>query len=419
MYTHRQKPCFTWVSTGACPFGERCGGIHDPRIQGPVEAVLSLREKFDLRIGVDSMLYVDERHQSIVKDIHEEGLLTSPSMTFNQFVSIVCNDEVDNDGNPSYHDANLSLRTKIEIALVMGVYKKTDLPYKSNATFRGKACMVIHQRQFHVSLEGDLIDASRSNSNRCTPNLVVTAHHIMFDLWTKTKDVPRRLLWFNLPSQELVPFQGSKVSTLASVSVEYLIEEYDNFKIISTSMNVENDLIEDVLYHRLLDLKATAKPEYTCEYSIQENNAAMLKIASRFVALQRHFQYWSWPRNLPTIDFAQQEPEVLMKYQPPQFLFDDDSEKTYTDWVWTSFVDGLDCRNIGEESCRLNGFPTLLNDESNGSKEQLKGFCHQYHYPFTLCKTSVGHTRSDVCWHSLLLHAGPRDWDVIVSKERD
>ena len=35
--THLARPCITWVSTGACPFGRRCGSIHDPSIAGPSE----------------------------------------------------------------------------------------------------------------------------------------------------------------------------------------------------------------------------------------------------------------------------------------------------------------------------------------------------------------------------------------------
>ena len=30
--THLARPCLTWVSTGACPFGPRCGAIHDPSV---------------------------------------------------------------------------------------------------------------------------------------------------------------------------------------------------------------------------------------------------------------------------------------------------------------------------------------------------------------------------------------------------
>ena len=35
--THLSRPCMTWISTGACPFGRRCHSIHDPSITGPVE----------------------------------------------------------------------------------------------------------------------------------------------------------------------------------------------------------------------------------------------------------------------------------------------------------------------------------------------------------------------------------------------
>lgn len=35
--TYLSRPCMTWVSTGACPFGRRCPAIHDPSIIGPLE----------------------------------------------------------------------------------------------------------------------------------------------------------------------------------------------------------------------------------------------------------------------------------------------------------------------------------------------------------------------------------------------
>ena len=35
--TYLSRPCMTWVSTGACPYGRRCPAIHDPSISGPLE----------------------------------------------------------------------------------------------------------------------------------------------------------------------------------------------------------------------------------------------------------------------------------------------------------------------------------------------------------------------------------------------
>lgn len=35
--THLSRPCMTWISTGACPYGRRCPSIHDPSITGPLE----------------------------------------------------------------------------------------------------------------------------------------------------------------------------------------------------------------------------------------------------------------------------------------------------------------------------------------------------------------------------------------------
>lgn len=33
--TYRVQPCWTWVSTGSCPFGKRCASLHDPRLASP------------------------------------------------------------------------------------------------------------------------------------------------------------------------------------------------------------------------------------------------------------------------------------------------------------------------------------------------------------------------------------------------
>ena len=35
--TYLSRPCMTWISTGACPYGRRCAAIHDPSISGPLE----------------------------------------------------------------------------------------------------------------------------------------------------------------------------------------------------------------------------------------------------------------------------------------------------------------------------------------------------------------------------------------------
>lgn len=33
-------PCASWISTGACPYNDRCVFIHDPRVKGPAKAWL-------------------------------------------------------------------------------------------------------------------------------------------------------------------------------------------------------------------------------------------------------------------------------------------------------------------------------------------------------------------------------------------
>mmetsp|Transcript_45930 Transcript_45930/g.96449 ORF Transcript_45930/g.96449 Transcript_45930/m.96449 type:complete len:557 (+) Transcript_45930:62-1732(+) len=75
--TYLARPCMTWVSTGACPFGRRCAAIHDPSVSGPLECPSWLpvaTSKTNAHIIVDKLA----AHRDNV--VHQENPLVAQSI---------------------------------------------------------------------------------------------------------------------------------------------------------------------------------------------------------------------------------------------------------------------------------------------------------------------------------------------------
>ncbi|KAL3816379.1 hypothetical protein ACHAXA_000457 [Cyclostephanos tholiformis] len=75
--TYLARPCITWVSTGACPFGRRCGAIHDPSIAGPMECPSWLPAA---TANTNAQVIIDRLAAHRESSVHQENFLIPQSI---------------------------------------------------------------------------------------------------------------------------------------------------------------------------------------------------------------------------------------------------------------------------------------------------------------------------------------------------
>ena len=75
--TYLARPCMTWVSTGACPFGRRCTFIHDPYVSGPEDCPSWLPAA---TANTNALVIIDRHAGHREASIHQENFLVPQSI---------------------------------------------------------------------------------------------------------------------------------------------------------------------------------------------------------------------------------------------------------------------------------------------------------------------------------------------------
>lgn len=244
----RTHPCPTWVATGACPFDQRCAGLHDPRVAGSHQSWLPHAETLINSIG--ESVNVDKLYHQRLSSIyscsplygyipHKRWKSDPPSTKFawKHFYAFVCNlDEsisspatVDHHRpaiakksgaiNSEAHSPNESLLEYHRIAIVLKMREKNCgqcYAYLPSHLFCGELCMVLQMRKFRLQNRGDsnadpeevsenINDGSiESTAPQLDSRDVIVVHEIAFGP-VGDPSVRQLSVWFNIPPTDIVP----------------------------------------------------------------------------------------------------------------------------------------------------------------------------------------------------------------------
>mmetsp|Transcript_2438 Transcript_2438/g.4546 ORF Transcript_2438/g.4546 Transcript_2438/m.4546 type:complete len:528 (-) Transcript_2438:331-1914(-) len=372
----RTHPCPTWVATGACPFDQRCIGLHDPRIKSTeysswLPHAETMINKISNGVNVDSFYH--ERVASVynlcpvygyVPQFHRNSSDTefSNEASFKHFYEHVCNlerlkyQEVISGGDTLDEDIVL------EIVLSLRA-KKTGISYRYMPThmLRGELCMVLQTKTFesrkncnesishNQTLLCEVTESSPDDSNT-SGKRTIKVHEIAFG---PVGDPSARnvSVWFDLQETDLTectPQQakhhkrsrhrlktakrtrGNKFPPYVDDEIcKGLILPFEHYQPRDKSAF---DLITSILKLRLRTIQilrdisendvhgsAFRNKQYNDHFrnSVQELEKEIKDLNSSFSSQFKHWVTWSWPEQVlrNPIDDETDVPPVDSEYE--------------------------------------------------------------------------------------------------------
>ena len=359
--TYRIKPCLEFVSSGCCPFGKRCAGIHDPRICGDYEAwlphTLSQGNAIETDINVESL------YQKRLNELHYGtpfGIEFSiESGTALDLYKLVCNmsDETQS------LNGTLSTIHKISIALQMQGDSKWHYKFRPQHIIYDELCMVLQTRAFSLISSGD---AQEIPVNKYNPrnHSHVLAREIAFGPDSEPS-VRQVALWFNIAEEDIflcTPQQAKRYRWKRGLNKKTkstcnerasLFDFQESFVMIRPHGRDAFELTTRILKHRLEVLKAAQ-----LSVDLQARNEGLRRLEYEHQMLQEkiqamifHWKKWAWPitDGRGEIDESTPVPPVEGPYSLEGETLDANGDKpATTKKIWESFITDP---NVGPNVC--------------------------------------------------------------------
>mmetsp|Transcript_21426 Transcript_21426/g.30013 ORF Transcript_21426/g.30013 Transcript_21426/m.30013 type:complete len:920 (+) Transcript_21426:531-3290(+) len=240
----RTHPCFTWVSTGACPFDQRCMCLHDPRITGSQISWLPHAETLINSIG--SSVNVDQLYHQRIASVYSSSPIHgyAPATNWKEneryhdvawkhFYRLICNNDsnfsrdtssgllahtrkLSKWGNQRHVVDELTDEHVMEIALMIRKDRMgQSYAYLPTHLFCGELCMVLQIRQFELSSPKDKksdfcvmkeVTSNHSAANSLSHNSTrkFKVYEIVFGP-TDDPSVTSLSIWFNISEDDIIP----------------------------------------------------------------------------------------------------------------------------------------------------------------------------------------------------------------------
>jgi len=243
----RTHPCPIWIATGACPFDQRCSGVHDPRASSSHSSWLPHAETLVNGVGISAN--VDKLYHQQISAVYSCSPIynyiprkrwnSDPLQTFlawRDLYAYVCNLNgnastwnYDQDYLSNAHSAEMNLSTSfvkdyqnelkselVRITLALKIREKKvgqSFAYLPSHLFCGELCMVLQTRVFRV--QNDLneilvdnspiseIDIDPSNAP-VGPDNIIVAREIAFGP-VGDPGIRQVSVWCNIHPDDLVP----------------------------------------------------------------------------------------------------------------------------------------------------------------------------------------------------------------------
>lgn len=337
---YRCRPCVTFVATGACPFDQRCWGLHDPRIVGKHPSWLSHADSDLNKWSVGKGANVDKCYHQLMSSTYNCSALYSYAPrkkwksderltleAWNHFIAYICN--TDQSGIRKADNGLLEDIHRLEIVLRMRETRKGQCyAFYPDHFLHGELCMVLQTRFFTIASgtnrgSRDVIDVTDDvQGGIITPDSsqgTIIAHEIAFGP-VGNPSVRSVSVWFNLKLSDLVKCRiqdakkfkrthhrvkkpDSRDMSFSSSSGINSLSGIDNsndipFYNYQPLDNASFELVTDILRHRrdCLDfsfLMSTEKANWIAEkQSLDHQNQRLVK---RFESLRCHWMASSWP----------------------------------------------------------------------------------------------------------------------------
>ena len=356
MDTFRTKPCLTWIMTGSCPFGKRCTGIHDARVDSRRQSWLPHTETQGNTIATD--INVDALHQKRLHAILydnpfgdqldlSEAARSARAAFDNLYGLVACGGGGAPKGGgwnsgkkgrgPSKSKAVHPIY-KLQIALKLRGDADWHYKYRPQHVVHDELCMVLNKRAYRVT-SNDHNNNNNNNNNKTTHVNATTAtatssvveislnaynpkmnshilvHEIAFGP-DSDPSVRGVALWFNIDEcevsvctpQQAKRFRWKKTATPVAAKTTTgktgKVSVFDSGVIHSFPMIRPHDetafrLATDMMKHQLGVLKRERMSSMKERHeNLAKLNAQKKRLFARFQNQLRDWVSWAWPINL-------------------------------------------------------------------------------------------------------------------------
>jgi len=341
----RTHPCFTWLATGACPFDQRCLGLHDPRVNGSQPSWLNHNEIMvnNNNTGKQSLQIDKLYHEKVCaayscSPVHAftpksrwNADVKSTLSAWREFYFFCCGMENDrqiySEGlswpvSSLEGSSDLTELNRVAIVLKMREARKARLyVYSPSHLFCDILCMVLQTRYFRTNL-GFLSEISDQDYERmCSTerasslNNIIVAREIAFG-GVSDPQFREASIWFNIRSENIVPCTRQQARKNNIRSRHKLRMKWDpssgevgmarscTIPPFDSNQPVDNaafDLITDILGHRyrVLEYFSSEPDEMVHQLLVEEEG----QLQQRFESQRRFWMTWSWPKKLGSNDF--------------------------------------------------------------------------------------------------------------------
>eukprot|EP00586_Coscinodiscus_wailesii_P000663 CAMPEP_0172481594 /NCGR_PEP_ID=MMETSP1066-20121228/7587_1 /TAXON_ID=671091 /ORGANISM="Coscinodiscus wailesii, Strain CCMP2513" /LENGTH=855 /DNA_ID=CAMNT_0013244041 /DNA_START=305 /DNA_END=2872 /DNA_ORIENTATION=- len=236
----RTHVCSCWVATGACPFDQRCSGLHDPRVEGSSVQWLPHAETVVNGVGPNGV-NVDKLYHERLASVYSCSPLygyvppkkwkadaSSTQLAWDDLYAFACNLDRQCIAVSKYHpcfgyrdssggscdEDRLALELhRVLIALEMRERKEGQCyAYLPSHLLFGELCMVLQARTFRLidnrtHLDDptllEITNDDKDNDTQGTNSTIITAHEIAFGP-VGDPGVQQVSLWFNLTKNDIV-----------------------------------------------------------------------------------------------------------------------------------------------------------------------------------------------------------------------
>jgi len=325
-HVYRTLPCFSLVSTGACPFGKRCTSLHPPELSNG-SSWLPLTETQGNTISTD--INVEALHQKRLAEItvgHDTPDLDLHRDDWNDWYRQVCN--LQYTSSPSRR--SLTPNIKLQIALLLRDNADWSYKFRPQHVVCNEQCMLLTEAAFFVTSHGH-VQPLPLHSYRSSQPRHVHVRELAFgpDVDPSVRGVS---LYFNLPlsaitvctAQQAKRYRWKKrmpnwTTTMTTTTTSSLLDGMDSFPMIRSHDVILFGLQTRALQHRLAVLQAENGLD------LHRRHAATAQLRQVKQQLQRDWnawkcsvQMWSWPPKRVVLDRKTPVPAVDGDYIPPE-----------------------------------------------------------------------------------------------------
>jgi len=398
LVTYRQTPCFTLVSTGACPFGNRCDGVHDPRFNRPnTTANLKLCKIAKFGSTDSNNLTVDAKYKLQTEEVQGLGLFDTRSgenveKAIDRIYDCVTNQN-EKDLSVVSTSQGVPYWLKLKVAMIHQEYllrnKRNDelAVYKSNAKFDQLVCCMVGKEKTYFwnefTMEVSLVP-SEARKER------ITVVEISFGP-KSGRDLINRILLFNTPTG-VIQYMACASDRFGSVArgndgLRSILANFDIFILANVCTREEENLLGELMRFALLQtMYDTNHMKMKGDFNLKLESLKVRDRVTNFIAQRKK---WSCPKlnYTSTSDYMDAEVPPLDKKYELQ------AKKKYGLYsIWNNAASIME-----EESFRLklgNENLVLNSKESQKTKQE-------YRYGEGDADTTL--SRSELCWRSILL----------------